>query len=145
MSHFASHTNSANFSGCHLIGIIFTGNNTHRRCLFVLSQQQKQDALSTTNQNSIVTRQTATTQSWAPVIYDLLKTHAITLVSYVPDAGHSQLITLCEADPAMQTVSLTTEEEGVALVAGAYLGGPRVVLLMQSKMKGVFCRPGQFV
>lgn len=88
------------------------------------------------NQNSIVTRQTATIQPWAPVIYDLLKAHAITLVSYVPDAGHSQLITLCQADASVQIVSLTTEEEGVALAAGAYLGGRRAVLLMQSSGVG---------
>ena len=33
-------------------------------------------------------------------------------------------------------VGLTTEEEGVALAAGAYLGGTRAVLLMQSSGVG---------
>src|SRR5712692_3419414 len=36
----------------------------------------------------------------------------------------------------MRMVPLTTEEEGVALVAGAWLGGERAVLLMQSSGVG---------
>jgi sulfopyruvate decarboxylase alpha subunit len=54
----------------------------------------------------------------------------------VPDAGHSRLIGLCQADPAMRAVVLTTEEEGIALLAGAWLGGERGVLLMQSSGMG---------
>jgi sulfopyruvate decarboxylase alpha subunit len=80
----------------------------------------------------------ATTQgtSWPGEIYDLLKAHRITVVSYVPDAGHRELIEHCEADETMRTVSLTTEEEGIALAAGAHLGGQRAVLLMQSSGVG---------
>ena len=57
-------------------------------------------------------------------------------IAYVPDAGHTRLITLCAGDPAMRSVPLTTEEEGVALLAGAWLGGERGVLLMQSSGVG---------
>ena len=57
-------------------------------------------------------------------------------VSYVPDAGHSALIRLCDADPEIQSVSLTTEEEGVAMSAGAWLGGQRAALLLQSSGVG---------
>jgi sulfopyruvate decarboxylase alpha subunit len=57
-------------------------------------------------------------------------------VGYVPDAGHAQLIAAAHADPEMQTVVLTTEEEGIALAAGAWLGGQRAVLLMQSSGVG---------
>ena len=74
--------------------------------------------------------------SWPSEIYDILKAHRITIVSYVPDAGHRELIERCEADETMRTVSLTTEEEGIALAAGAYLGGQRAVLLMQSSGVG---------
>ena len=74
--------------------------------------------------------------SWPGEIYDLLKAHRITVVSYVPDAGHRELIERCEADETMRTVSLTTEEEGIALAAGAHLGGQRAVLLMQSSGVG---------
>ncbi len=42
-------------------------------------------------------------------------------VGLVPDAGHSRLIQLCEADKNMRIVRLTTEEEGVGLLAGAWL------------------------
>jgi sulfopyruvate decarboxylase alpha subunit len=56
--------------------------------------------------------------------------------SYVPDAGHTKLIQLLHADPGIATTVLTTEEEGVALSAGAWLGGQRSVLLLQSSGVG---------
>ncbi len=73
---------------------------------------------------------------WADGIYALLKEQQIELVSFVPDGGHKRLIDLCQRDAAMSTVTLTTEEEGVALAAGAFLGGKRAVLLMQSSGVG---------
>ena len=54
----------------------------------------------------------------------------------MPDAGHSRLIALCQNDPNIADVVLTTEEEGVGLVAGAALGGQRAALLMQSSGVG---------
>lgn len=69
-------------------------------------------------------------------IYQALKDADIRQVAYVPDAGHKELIDLCHADTGIRTVSLTTEEEGVALLAGAWLGGVRGVLLMQSSGVG---------
>ena len=54
----------------------------------------------------------------------------------MPDAGHSRLIERCRADPDIRDVVLTTEEEGVALAAGAWLGGERAALLMQSSGVG---------
>ena len=57
-------------------------------------------------------------------------------VGYVPDAGHARLIERCRADPEIRDVVLTTEEEGVALAAGAWLGGERAALLMQSSGVG---------
>ena len=73
---------------------------------------------------------------WSANIYQSLKAAGVSQVTYVPDAGHKDLIQSCHADPAMRTVSLTTEEEGVALLAGAWLGGARGVLLMQSSGVG---------
>jgi sulfopyruvate decarboxylase alpha subunit len=73
---------------------------------------------------------------WPDRIYDLLKAHGIRQVALVPDAGHSRLIRRCLADDAMTVVTLTTEEEGVALLCGAWLGGDRGVLLMQSSGVG---------
>ena len=74
--------------------------------------------------------------SWPDELFNVLKRSDIRQVGYVPDAGHSRLIALCKADPDMQDVSLTTEEEGIALAAGAWLGGQRSVLLMQSSGVG---------
>jgi sulfopyruvate decarboxylase TPP-binding subunit len=69
---------------------------------------------------------------WPDKLFDLLKRADIRQVGYVPDAGHSRLIARCQADPDIRAVALTTEEEGVALAAGAWLGGERAALLMQS-------------
>ena len=73
---------------------------------------------------------------WADDIHAVFKAHRIALVSYVPDAGHTRLIHLCRADDGIRLVPLTTEEEGIALAAGAYLGGQRAALLMQSSGVG---------
>ncbi|MFZ2064392.1 MAG: phosphonopyruvate decarboxylase [Xanthobacteraceae bacterium] len=74
--------------------------------------------------------------SWPDAIYAHFRRVGIRQVGYVPDAGHSQLIRLCQADPTIADVVLTTEEEGVGLVAGAALGSQRAALLMQSSGVG---------
>jgi sulfopyruvate decarboxylase TPP-binding subunit len=73
---------------------------------------------------------------WVDEIFAVLKEKNIRQVGYVPDAGHARLIELCRGDPAIRAVPLTSEEEGVALLAGAWLGGQRGVLLMQSSGVG---------
>jgi sulfopyruvate decarboxylase TPP-binding subunit len=73
---------------------------------------------------------------WQDQLYDLLRHHNVTQFAYVPDAGHRILIDRSLTDPAVYSVALTTEEEGVALLAGADLGGARGVLLMQSSGAG---------
>lgn len=73
---------------------------------------------------------------WSTQIHDVLVERGIRQVCYVPDAGHARLIELCRGNRTMRTVSLTTEEEGVAQVAGAWLGGDASVLLMQSSGVG---------
>ena len=80
--------------------------------------------------------ETAAAPGWPYDIYRAFKAQGITQVCYVPDAGHRQLIDLCHADPDLRTVVLTTEEEGVAMLAGAWLGGARGALLMQSSGVG---------
>lgn len=75
-------------------------------------------------------------EAWPDALYDTLVRRQVRQVAYVPDAGHSQLIARCEANPDMETTVLTTEEEGVALLAGAWLGGDRGILLMQSSGVG---------
>ena len=73
---------------------------------------------------------------WSQDTFQVLKAARIRQVAYVPDSGHSELIKSCHADREMKTVVLTTEEEGVAMLAGAWLGGERGVLLMQSSGTG---------
>ena len=73
---------------------------------------------------------------WPAAIHNALKSQRVRQVSYVPDAGHKRLIELCHSDEDMVAVPLTTEEEGIALAAGAWLGGERAALLMQSSGVG---------
>jgi sulfopyruvate decarboxylase alpha subunit len=74
--------------------------------------------------------------TWQARVFEALKAARISIVGYVPDAGHAHLIEASHADPDISTVVLTTEEEGVALAAGAWLGGKRAALLMQSSGVG---------
>jgi sulfopyruvate decarboxylase alpha subunit len=75
-------------------------------------------------------------QPWPDRIHAIFGRVGIRQVGYVPDAGHARLIELCRNDPGIADVVLTTEEEGVGLVAGATLGGQRAALLMQSSGVG---------
>ena len=75
---------------------------------------------------------TSSPRSWPDDVFQALRQLDVRQVAYVPDAGHARLIESCRADDNIKAVPLTTEEEGVALLAGAWLGGQRGVLLMQS-------------
>lgn len=74
--------------------------------------------------------------AWPAAIHRVFKQQGVRQVAYVPDAGHRRLIELCRADGDMRAVPLTTEEEGMGLLAGAWLGGERGALLMQSSGVG---------
>lgn len=74
--------------------------------------------------------------AWQQAVFDAIKRAGVRQVAYVPDAGHAHVIRAAIADPEIEDVVLTTEEEGVALAAGAWLGGQRAVLLMQSSGVG---------
>ena len=73
---------------------------------------------------------------WPDQLFETIKRGGVRQVGYVPDAGHARLIDRCRADPDIHDVVLTTEEEGIALAAGAWLGGQRAALLMQSSGLG---------
>lgn len=83
-----------------------------------------------------MTQSPETAAPWPEAIYQVLKRGGVRQVAYVPDAGHAHLIERAVADPDITDVVLTTEEEGVALACGAWLGGQRAVLLMQSSGVG---------
>ena len=55
---------------------------------------------------------------WPQAIFEVLRAADIRQVGYVPDAGHSRLISLCHGAAEVSSVVLTTEEEGIGLAAG---------------------------
>lgn len=73
---------------------------------------------------------------WQDEVHGALKAAGVGIVAYVPDAGHARAIESAVADPDIEAVVLTTEEEGVALACGAWAGGARAALLMQSSGVG---------
>lgn len=73
---------------------------------------------------------------WHKDIFDVLRSQDISLVAQVPDAGHTPLIKMCEAANDIDVVTLTTEQDGVGLLCGAWAGGRKGVLLMQSSGVG---------
>ncbi|WP_245509372.1 thiamine pyrophosphate-binding protein [Bradyrhizobium zhanjiangense] len=75
-------------------------------------------------------------ETWQGDVFRVLKQHGVKHVVYVPDTVHSTAIRLAEADNEISAVVLTTEEEGIGYLAGAWLGGERGALLMQSSGVG---------
>ncbi len=73
---------------------------------------------------------------WSSDVLALLKTHEIATIATVPDGGLTDLLVACEADPDIRVVTLSSEQEGVALVFGLGLGGERGALFMQSSGTG---------
>src|SRR5262245_15360936 len=73
---------------------------------------------------------------WSGELSNRLTAAKVRQGASVPDAGHAKLIELFAADRDIVATVLTTEEEGVAVAAGAWLGGDRTVLLMQSSGVG---------
>ena len=75
-------------------------------------------------------------RGWPDEIHETLGRLGVRQIAYVPDAGHKRLIERCRADNRMVSIRLTSEEEGIAQLAGAWLGGDRGALLMQSSGVG---------
>ncbi|MGD9830365.1 MAG: thiamine pyrophosphate-binding protein, partial [Hyphomicrobiaceae bacterium] len=73
---------------------------------------------------------------WRDDIHKIFTENDIQQVSYVPDAGHARVIDLCREDNRMNAVPMTTEMEGIGLACGAWLGGQKAVILMQSSGVG---------
>ena len=74
--------------------------------------------------------------AWQLDVMRVLKQHGVKHVVYVPDAGHTPAIRMAESDPEITAVVLTSEQEGIGYLAGAWLGGERGALLMQSSGVG---------
>lgn len=73
---------------------------------------------------------------WQHQVLPVLKQFDVRHVAYVPDAGHSVAIKGAETDDDISALALTTEQEGIGYLAGAWLGGERGALLLQSSGVG---------
>ena len=73
---------------------------------------------------------------WHREVFEVLRARDFSLAAHVPDAGHAPLIQMCEASAEVDCITLSTEEEGVGIVCGAWAGGRKGVLLMQSSGVG---------
>lgn len=73
---------------------------------------------------------------WPADVHAVFREKAVRQIGTVPDAGLTRLLDLCTADEEMRVLTLTREDEGVGLVTGAWLGGERAALLMQSSGVG---------
>jgi sulfopyruvate decarboxylase alpha subunit len=70
--------------------------------------------------------------AWHEIVIDVLKRHDVNLVTYVPDNVLRPLIDGIHADPFFTTFAVAREEEGMGIIAGAWMGGRRGILLMQT-------------
>ena len=71
-------------------------------------------------------------QAWHEIILATLKANDVKLVVYVPDRVFTPLIKAIHADPFFTTFSATREEEALGIVTGAWMGGMRGAVLMQT-------------
>jgi len=75
-------------------------------------------------------------EHWSVAAHRHFTAAGVRQVAYVPDAGLTRLIERCREDNAIETVMCATEEEGIGLSAGAWLGGQKAAVLMQSSGVG---------
>jgi sulfopyruvate decarboxylase alpha subunit len=78
----------------------------------------------------------STPSSWQSDVYAELRRGNVEFVYTVPDEALAPLLRMADEDPAMTLVTLSTEEEGVAASCGAWLGGKRAILMIQSSGVG---------
>jgi sulfopyruvate decarboxylase alpha subunit len=69
---------------------------------------------------------------WHDIVRDTLKANQVRLVTYVPDNVLKPLIAGVHADSYFTTFATAREEEAVGIVAGAWMGGLRGIVLMQT-------------
>ena len=69
---------------------------------------------------------------WHEVLLQVLKANQVRLITYVPDRVLTPLIRAAHADDYFTVISPAREEEAVGIVAGAWMGGTRGVVLMQT-------------
>ena len=75
-------------------------------------------------------------KDWPAEVFREIKKRDIATVCTIPDGGLTPLLKMVEADKDMRLVTLSTEEEGVGVVTGQWLGGKRSMIAMQSSGVG---------
>ena len=90
----------------------------------------------TTNAPLDSTSESTASTPWHETVHERLKAHEVRVIAHVPDQILAPLVRALEADSFFEVVPLTREEEGVGVLSGAYLGGLRGALLMQSSGLG---------
>ena len=76
--------------------------------------------------------QKPSTRAWHEIVLQTLKANNIRLVPYVPDRVLTTLIKNIHADPFFTTFPTAREEEAIGIVSGAWMGGMRGAVLMQT-------------
>ena len=76
--------------------------------------------------------QTSGEKAWHTIVLQTLKRNDVRLVPYVPDRVLTTLIRNLHDDPFFTTFATTREEEAVGIVSGAWMGGMRGAVLMQT-------------
>ena len=79
---------------------------------------------------------TSTAVDWSADVFREIKAREIKTVCTVPDGGLTRLLNMVEADAGMRLVTLSTEEEGIGVATGQWLGGTRAMIAMQSSGVG---------
>jgi len=75
-------------------------------------------------------------EAWFEGVHQAFRRAGVGLVAHVPDAGLKELLVLCREDPLIRVIPLTSEEEGIGLAMGAWLGGEKCAVLLQSSGVG---------
>ena len=79
---------------------------------------------------------TTMTSHWSADVFREMKARDIKTVATIPDGGLTNLLKMVGADKDMRLVTLSTEEEGIGVVTGQWLGGTRAMIAMQSSGVG---------
>ena len=79
---------------------------------------------------------TTSTRDWSADVFKEMKARDIKTVATIPDGGLTSLLRMVGADKDMRLVTLSTEEEGIGVVTGQWLGGNRAMIAMQSSGVG---------
>ena len=70
--------------------------------------------------------------AWYDIVHTTLKRNEIRLVTYVPDRVLTPLVKAVHADHYFTTFPSTHEDEAIGIVAGAWMGGMKGAVMMQT-------------